>query len=293
MQKETAWAIGIGIIFGLILAFGLWRINSSINTEKPKNQNATQNTSTPSPSPSQTKKITVTSPENFSVLVSDNLQISGQASASKVIIVSINSRDYITKVDTSGNFNLEATLDPGVNSIVITDTQSENEPIKLTVAYSSLLNTSATEESNIKYQLQLGSITDITDSSIQLKTDKNEIKQISITQDVPVADTREKPVKNPKISDVAIGDQIASIGFFDSRKIFTTKRILLVSGNQDEKIITQTGNNLKGLKTDKTTQYYKFQENIATKIKATDIKKDSNLIYTLVSEIVRTVFVLE
>jgi hypothetical protein len=67
MSKETAWAIGIGIIFGLILAFGLWRIYVS-TSENPIKPNPTPTPFIETPSPTHNAKMSILSPQGWRLI---------------------------------------------------------------------------------------------------------------------------------------------------------------------------------------------------------------------------------
>lgn len=88
-----------------------------------------------------------------------------------------------------------------------------------------------------KPKAYIGSITDITDTNIQISNLEGEIQQIMITPDettyANVADSEEL-----EFSEVAIGDQIVAVGFIDENRILNCLRVLITStGNSNERAI--------------------------------------------------------
>ena len=73
----------------------------------------------------------------------------------------------------------------------------------------------------------MGSITDISQNSIQIKDGKGEIKLISInSENIIVVNTIKKSVV-VKSNDLAIGDYIISMGYVNEKSVLEAKRILI------------------------------------------------------------------
>ena len=73
----------------------------------------------------------------------------------------------------------------------------------------------------------MGSITDISQNSIQIKDGKGEIKLISFnSENIIVVNTIKKSVV-VKSNDLAIGDYIISMGYVNEKSVLEAKRILI------------------------------------------------------------------
>ena len=69
MRKELIWAAGVGIFFGLVIAFGVWRINLSTKTKSAATQ------SSPTPSTTSEFKIALNKPENLDVVNENSIKV--------------------------------------------------------------------------------------------------------------------------------------------------------------------------------------------------------------------------
>ncbi|KKQ92458.1 MAG: hypothetical protein UT58_C0024G0009 [Microgenomates group bacterium GW2011_GWC1_39_7b] len=254
VRRELIWAAGIGITFGLIIAFGVWRINSSI---KPKELNEIQ---TPQPKTNSEFKITLNKPEQNDVVTEDLVTVSGITKPLTWITFSGENDDYIIESGTDGVLVQDVKLVPGVNQIKITafDPEGNQSIEKVVIVYSSSFQvnsaspTSAqdsSDSSDIRLRVQekvrealnkpkayLGTVTDIADSTIQIKTSESQIKQIStdtIATTVVKTGTINKTVK---LEDIAIGDFIVAMGYINSNSVLSAQRILIASPVTEPKI---------------------------------------------------------
>lgn len=256
MRKEVLWAAIIGITFGLIIAFGVYRINSSIKPEAVKTEN------TPPPQKNNSEfKITLNKPENDDVVTQDTINVSGITKPLSWITISGEDSDYIIQSDDQGIFLQDVDLVSGVNQIKVTafDPAGNQSIEKVLVVYSSSFQTTpvatpagdatASSDSEIRKRVQekvanamnkpkayIGVVTDITDSTIQIKTTGSEIKQISTdSQNTSVVKitTINKAVK---LTDVAIGDFIVGMGYVNTNSVLKAQRILITDPITEPKI---------------------------------------------------------
>jgi hypothetical protein len=133
VRKELIFASIIGISFGLVIAFGVYRINSSL---KP-NGNKTQSTPNPKTVISEFK-ITLDKPQNNDVLTVDSIPVTGITKPLTWIIVSGEDEDYAVQSDDKGLFSQDVSLIPGVNQIKLTafDALGAQSIEKVLVVYS-------------------------------------------------------------------------------------------------------------------------------------------------------------
>jgi len=312
MRKELIWVAIIGIAFGLIIAYGVYRINSSIKSRIPQAEN--------SPKPKETSsefKIALNKPENGDVLTESSVPVSGITKPLTWITVSGESGDYIIQADEKGVFNEEVDLVSGINQIKLTafDPGGAQSTEKVLVVYSSSFQektagtpgpASATSESDIrdkvaqkvaeamnKPKAYLGVVTDITDSTIQIKSLESEIKQISTGDgEITVVNSKGTTSKIVKLTDVAIGDFIVAMGYVNSNSVLLAQRILITDAVVDPKINAFLGTfgEMK-MQPDKKTVAYSFSNGKTTKIKVTSIKDSDRIIYVTNSSL-RTIFLI-
>jgi len=247
MRKELIWVAVIGISFGLIIAFGVWRINASLNGSRPGPVQATP----AAQNPGEELKVTLSTPENGDVVTVSPVSVSGITKPLAWIVVSGESGDYILQSDENGIFSQNVDLTPGINQIKITALDSNDSQTlqKVLVVYSSAfqLQTASTTPSaatgeaaineNVAQKVAaainrpkayLGVVTDITNTTIQIKDTESQIQQISVGGGTPtVVDTKATNNKQIKLSDIAIGDFIVAMGYINSNQVLSAQRILV------------------------------------------------------------------
>ena len=249
MRKEVLFAILAGAVVGAVIAFGVWRANNALKTKEVQPSPAIS----PEPTPPEFEfGITLAKPENFDVITQSPVTLSGITKASVWVVISAEDEDYIIKSDESGSFEQEVELTGGLNQIIITVFDEDGKSIqeKLTVVFSTefakdtkediTAEEEAKEEADtvrekVQQKLEqaranpkayLGTITDIAENTIQIKSIKGEIQQVSVdetTTFVKVGKTKQ----TVKYDDVAIGDYIISMGFKGENEVLKAKRILL------------------------------------------------------------------
>ncbi len=254
MRKELVWAGVIGIAFGLVIAFGAWRINSSLKPKGAKTQ------ASPAPNVVSEFKIALAKPENNDVVTEDSITVSGITKAGSWLTISGESDDYIIQADQKGVFEQDVNLTSGVNQIKLTafDPKGNQSIEKVLVVYSSAFQKKtvpsptgdASSESTIREKVAekvaealnkpkayIGVVTDIADSTIQIKTLESEIKQISIAGDgITVVNSKGTSTKAVKLTDIAIGDFIVAMGYVNSNSVLSAQRILITQPVEEPKI---------------------------------------------------------
>jgi len=138
MKKEVLIAIASGLILGLVITFGIYTANRSI--EKQKNAKKAQQTSlSSSPSPSLNQKtLTITSPENYDLINQRQLTLNGIAWPEAVIAIITENDEFFTQADNEGYFLHKLNLVKGYNEITIiaTDELNNTQTQDLVVTYS-------------------------------------------------------------------------------------------------------------------------------------------------------------
>lgn len=255
MRRELVWVVIIGISFGLIIAFGVWRINSAMNKSKQESPGATPS----SVNPVEEFKITLNTPENNNVVTTSSVTVSGLTKPLTWIVVSGETGDYILQSDEKGVFGQDVNLTPGVNRIRLTafDSGGTQSIQKVLVVYSSAFqlntvtpstpNDAATGDAAIREKVAqkvaaamnqpkayLGVVTDITSSTIQTKTPESQIEQIAAGgTGITVVNTKGTNNKVVKLTDIAIGDFIVAMGYVNGSQVLAAQRILITDPLKD------------------------------------------------------------
>ena len=317
MRREIVWAAVVGISFGLIIAFGVWRINASLTKSKPDDTLVT-----PIPqSPEQEFKITLNTPENNTVVTNSPVSVSGITRPLTWVVVSGETGDYILQSDEQGVFSQDVNLTPGVNQIKTTALdQTDSQTFqKILVVYSSSFqlktpgpaaDSAATGDAAINQKVSqkvaqalnqpkayLGVVTDITNTTIQIKNPESQIEQISVgTDGITVVNTKGSNNKPVKLTDIAIGDFIVGMGYINSNQVLEAQRILIADPLPDlklsvsfGKVTATTKNSLTVADTksavsatltpDKSTAIAAFTNGKTSSVKITTINKDELVIY--------------
>ena len=249
---------------GLIVAFGVYRVNSKLLSNKKIDINATP---TPQAMPLGEFKIVLDKPEEGDVITKDSVTVSGLTKPGSWITLSGESGDYTVQSDTSGVFSEDVELSPGVNQIKVTafEAKGAKSATGVLVVYSSSFqektlptgspNPNASGTSDIRAKVAqdvantinrpkayIGTVTDITDSTVQIKTTGSEIKQISVSADgTTVMNTKGTVNKQVKTTDLAIGDFIVAMGYINGNSVLAAQRILITDPVTEPKIDVKLG----------------------------------------------------
>jgi hypothetical protein len=250
MRKEILVAVLAGILFGLIIAFGVWRVNSALS---PKEGQLSSDSSSQNDEPSV--DLALAKPANNQVVTTSTVTISGVTKANSLVGVSAEEFDYLTRANPQGEFSEEIKLVGGINQINISAFEATGQKVeqKLTLIYSSEFSKFLTQadgdsveatdetEDSIRTKVQekitealenpiayLGTVTDLAEGTIQIKSAAGEIHQAATTAESVVIADGASP-KQVKLTDIAIGDFIVAMGFTNGNHVLDAKRILITS----------------------------------------------------------------
>jgi len=150
MRKEILFAIIAGCLFGLVIAFGIWKANTSIE----KTTEIESQTGDEAQAPISTSEFTITiaKPENNQVITSNPVNISGLTKSNAWVAISTEEKDYLTKSAQNGSFEEDVDLTGGVNEIIINayDDIGNSSQVKIILVYSTEFDkeTAQVESSN-------------------------------------------------------------------------------------------------------------------------------------------------
>lgn len=256
MRKEILFAILAGAFLGVIIAFGIYRANSMITPA------TTSNSSKKTPLPTQALSLAIAKPENQDVLTEGPVQISGITRPAVWTTVSTDDTDYLTQSQGDGSFQESVDLNGGADQLLVSaiDPHGATAQQKLLVVFSTQFASnltqatpSSTPESSsssssdtvrqkvleaVQKALQnpkayLGTVTDIAETTFQIKTASGEIQQVSTNTDQTTVIKMTKDTSNEiNLTDIAIGDFIVAMGFKNNNNVLDTRRILVTSEPQ-------------------------------------------------------------
>lgn len=212
MRKEVVLAVLGGILIGVFVAFGIWRV--ARYTKKAPSLIFKNET----PIPKNIDSINLIGLEDFTV-IDQTFSLKGITKPSSDLIISTKDEDYYLKSGTEGEFEKEITLKTeGLNEINI---------FNLTYNFSENLSLV-----NIQDELGLasyvGTITDISIGTIQVKGENEAIFQISTSEETEFVNSLKKNIA-VKETDLAIGDFVIALGTVNGNKVLKSSRVLVVS----------------------------------------------------------------
>lgn len=217
MRKETILAIFAGITIGIIFAFGGWRVIKTFKKNVP--------ITSPQPTPKQKMdfSITLDNLADFDVIYKDEVSFSGLTDPNSNVLVITDEKDFLTKADKEGLLKIDVELPTSLSEVKVIgfNTLGQSSETKVKLVYS----TEFDEENGIAY---VGTVTDISSGTIQIKDGEGDIKQISLLEDTKFINTLKKNIE-VKSTDLAIGDYIIAMGIINGNKVLKTKRILITS----------------------------------------------------------------
>ncbi|MBU0576197.1 hypothetical protein KJ707_00200 [Patescibacteria group bacterium] len=136
MKKEMIISVLVGLVFGLIIVYGVYTAQSSLN--KP-NQSSEELGVNPSPDSSAVVNgiLVLHSPEDESVVDEPTVTIAGTTNPKSYVVIFIKDEENITMTDEAGRFSVESELELGSNIIEVyaLDEDGQTAIAKRTVIY--------------------------------------------------------------------------------------------------------------------------------------------------------------
>jgi hypothetical protein len=119
MKKEVFFAILLGLSFGLIVTYGIYRASQADTQQQLANILETTNLPLVNDSDSSISTIVINSPPNESIVDEKRQTIAGTTHSNSFVVIYVNETPYITTTDQAGAFSLSADLRLGSNVIGI------------------------------------------------------------------------------------------------------------------------------------------------------------------------------
>ncbi len=148
MSKEIFLAILLGLGVGLLVTYGVYRIQSTDTSEQSA---LLEESPTPSVSPDTLSKLVIHQPDDELLTDQAETLVSGSSDPDSFIAITAGDEEFITTADSSGNFSVTIPLEEGSNIISIFSIDEDGSTVnqERTVVYTTqALNDSAqtTEE---------------------------------------------------------------------------------------------------------------------------------------------------
>lgn len=210
MRKEVPIAIFVGSLVGVLFAGFIWKSSSN---------NGIAQDSTIKEIINETRDgdsfLKLDIPKNLSTHSEKLISVKGSTNPEALVAVLLNEESSLSQADNTGNFNLTIDLDAGINSISVyasVGRESFNEDLQV-------VHSTKVEGTNLRSIF--GTVTDITESSIQVREEGGEIMQVAISENTTYANII-RLSKEVSFEDVAIGDYIAVLDDPAQRVLITT-----------------------------------------------------------------------
>lgn len=221
MRKEPIIAIILGSVVGLTFAFGVWKFTQSAEkshisqTQKAQERKQQQE--------QISSGLSVLEPTDQQVYSQPIISVSGLSTPGTLVAVATSDSYLITQVRDDGTFQTEVPLSGGPEVVYIWSFDSAMQSIKVPVIYSSQIDTGDTSLTALS-----GTITDISEQTIQIKTPEDQIEQVSVNDDTTYANIL-SDTNEIEFSELAIGDYVAAIGKQNNSSVLEASRIMVTS----------------------------------------------------------------
>jgi hypothetical protein len=129
MKKEVLIAIIVGLALGLIITFGIYRAQSSINR-----QNQPTETETRDETDETAHQLTVIQPENNGIVDEDFIEVTGLTSSNSLVTLVTADSETVVQADELGNFSGSVELTAGINSLVVTSYSLDGSQVSAQLA---------------------------------------------------------------------------------------------------------------------------------------------------------------
>lgn len=139
MRKEILAALAVGIVFGLILTFGLYTLRRRI-VRNITPQKIADSIKQNSPSPTPQSRLQIQAPLTDTLTDQETIQVVGRALPESSVIVLAPTGEYIMLADKDGDFALNVKLIAGGNRLTIDaiSPEGQKDTAVLGVVYSTV-----------------------------------------------------------------------------------------------------------------------------------------------------------
>ncbi|OGY07791.1 MAG: hypothetical protein A2782_01460 [Candidatus Blackburnbacteria bacterium RIFCSPHIGHO2_01_FULL_43_15b] len=143
MRKEALFAIFLGSVIGLAIAFGLMRANKALVPAKQveATQSPTQNPSLQTEEKVAAGALLVVKPQNNAIVPTSKVSVEGSSTPNSTVVIATNGSEAVLQTSKNGEFTSQVELSGGPNQIKVIsfDNNGNESSTSLTVVYSTEL----------------------------------------------------------------------------------------------------------------------------------------------------------
>ena len=126
MHKETVLAVGIGLLFGLFVTVGVYKLIAGSNNDAASTD-VEQIVATPTPSGENRGELTLVSPTDGFITTDQEIEVSGSVAPDSFVILYLTDAQQIYKADDQGAFSFPLSLEEGPNFFTVTSVNNEGK----------------------------------------------------------------------------------------------------------------------------------------------------------------------
>lgn len=142
MRKEIFLAIFVGIIFGLIVTYGIYRANKAINNKKTGYKQEKSILPTPISQAEGNLELNIVQPKDRDVYSQELITFKGSTSPQAIVVIMSDNEEYFAQTNDNGVFNLDIKLNKGANTykVYATDLEEVTAAQVIHVVYSTFID---------------------------------------------------------------------------------------------------------------------------------------------------------
>ena len=135
MRKEVLIAIIFGFGLGLIITFGVWSAQKTLNNQGVGSTNESESSvAGVTPTPSELSiSLVILKPEDESIVNTPTVTVTGTTEPQAQITIVGEKDEQILETDEDGSFSAEINLVSGTNEITITSFSDKKEAVSKTI----------------------------------------------------------------------------------------------------------------------------------------------------------------
>lgn len=231
MRKEPIIAIALGSLLGLGVAFGVWKFTKT--TQSISQKQAQKEIEKQEENSISNAGLSILAPLDNQVFTENPIRVSGMTSNNTFVVVNNGDNYQVLKANADGSFETEARLGGGIENIQVWALETEPKQVNVPVVFTAQLETG-------NYTATTGTVTDISEDTVQIKTANDQIEQISVSSNTTYANIV-NDTKDIEFSELAIGDYVVAIGQVNDNSIVEAQRILVASVPAESSVRTIKG----------------------------------------------------
>lgn len=130
MKKEVLLAIIVGFSLGLVITYGIYRAQQSIQNVVSDNQNQQSDDS----SDKMSHVLTVTQPNDGDIVDDDQLTVAGVTTPNALVAVMTRDDQAVVSADKFGNFTSQVEVSAGANELLVSSYDKDGNQASTEIA---------------------------------------------------------------------------------------------------------------------------------------------------------------